>query len=201
MTIDEMAEIMDVLEIAYPAFYARQDESAKLKAMELWATMFADEHAQMVAMAVIAFIASDTKGFPPNVGAVKEKILDICQPDEMTEQEAFNLIAKAASNANYCAKEEFEKLPKELQRLVGSPNRLREWALMDTQTFQTVVGSNVMRSYRAIAKSTKETQMLPPSVRQLIEQTTQGKLMLEESKLSIEEENDRRNQIHKLMEG
>ena len=43
--------------------------------------------------------------------------------------------------------------------------------------------------------------MLPPSVRQLIEQTTQGKIMLEESKLSIEEENDRRNQIHKLMEG
>ena len=119
----------------------------------------------------------------------------------MTEQEAFNLIAKAASNANYGAKEEFEKLPKELQRLVGSPNRLREWALMDTQTFQTVVGSNVMRSYRAIAKSTKETQMLPPSVRQLIEQTMQSKLMLEESTLSIAEENDRRNEIHKLLEG
>ena len=57
MTIDEMAEIMDVLEIAYPAFYARQDEGSKLKAMELWATMFADEPAQMVAMAVKAFIA------------------------------------------------------------------------------------------------------------------------------------------------
>ena len=41
--------------------------------------------------------------------------------------------------------------------------------------------------------------MLPQSVRQLIEQTAQGKLMLEESNMSIEEENDRRNQIHKLM--
>lgn len=201
MTHEETLKIFSIMKANYTNFFKGMSKNDANAMVALWEDMFSHEKAEIVFAAVKAYIATDTKGYPPNVGAVKEKILDICQPDEMTEQEAFNLIAKAASNANYCAKEEFEKLPKELQRLVGSPNRLREWALMDTQTFQTVVGSNVMRSYRAIAKSTKETQMLPPSVRQLIEQTTQGKLMLEESKISIEEENDRRNQIHKLMEG
>ncbi len=102
MTIDEMAEIMDVMEIAYPAFYARQDESAKLKAMELWATMFADEPAQMVAMAVKAFIASDTKGFPPGIGQIKTIIGKMTMPKEleMTELEAWTKVRRAIRGAS-----------------------------------------------------------------------------------------------------
>ena len=137
MTIDEMAEIMDVLEIAYPAFYARQDESAKLKAMELWATMFADEPAQMVAMAVKAFIASDTKGFPPGIGQIKTIIGKMTMPKELeiTELEAWTKVRRAirgASMADWSRKlgpdgigppsavVAFEALPELLQRLVPS---------------------------------------------------------------------------------
>jgi hypothetical protein len=79
------------------------------------------------------------------------------QPNEMTEAEAWALVRKAASNSFYGqAAKEFDKLPPILQRLVGTPNQLRDWGMMDSNEFNTVVASNFQRSYRARVKSDKE---------------------------------------------
>lgn len=182
MTIDEMAEVMDILEIAYPAFYARQDEGAKLKAMELWATMFADDPAMMVAMAVKAFIASDTKGFPPNIGQIKGIINKMTMPKEleMSELEAWTLVRRAirgASMADWSRKlgpdgigppsaiVQFEKLPEILQRLVGDPGQLAQWEELPDDEINTVIQSNFMRSFRARAAHEKEMLALPAEIR------------------------------------
>lgn len=183
MTIDEMAEIMDVLEIAYPAFYARQDESAKLKAMELWATTFADDPAQMVAMAVKAFIVSDTKGFPPNIGQIKDIIYKMTMPREleMSEMEAWTLVRRAirgASMADWSRKlgpdgigppsavVKFNALPEILQRLVGDPMQLAQWEELPDDEINTVIQSNFMRSWRAMVSHEKEMLALPQDIRQ-----------------------------------
>lgn len=183
MTIDEMAEIMDVLEIAYPAFYARQDESAKLKAMELWATTFADDPAQMVAMAVKAFIVSDTKGFPPNIGQIKDIIYKVTMPREleMSELEAWTLVRRAirgASMADWSRKlgpdgigppsavVKFNALPEILQRLVGDPGQLALWEELPDDEINTVIQSNFMRSWRAMVSHEKEMLALPQDIRQ-----------------------------------
>jgi len=56
-----------------------------------------------------------------------------------------------------------------LQKIVGSPNTLREWALMDVETVNSVIQSNFMRSYRAKMTKMKEYAMLPESTKQLIQ--------------------------------
>lgn len=201
MTIDEMAEIMDVLEIAYPAFYARQDESAKLKAMELWATMFADEPAQMVAMAVKAFIASDTKGFPPGIGQIKTIIGKMTMPKEleMTELEAWTKVRRAirgASMADWSRKlgpdgigppsavVAFEALPEMLQRLVGDPMQLAQWEELPDDEINTVIQSNFMRSWRASVAHEKEMLALPADIRNNMQTLAEGMSvpLLEEKK-------------------
>ena len=74
MTKYETAVIMATLRAAYPQYYARQSVEDAEAALNLWAMQFADEPADDVAAAVSAYIACDTKGFPPSIGQIKEKL-------------------------------------------------------------------------------------------------------------------------------
>jgi hypothetical protein len=168
MTLEETGAIMDILRAAYPNFYKSQSADERLGAADLWAAMFGEDDFAIVACSVKAFIATDPKGFPPTIGAIKGRLADMRSPAEMTEQEAWNAVRSAISNGLYGAKEEFEKLPATLQRLVGAADALREWAAMDSERLETVVASNFMRSYRARAASERERMMLPGDVKEFM---------------------------------
>ena len=150
MTRQETGIIMDILTAAYPRFYSSTTGPDMRNAIKLWADMFAHDEVALVAAAVKSVIESDEKGFPPTIGQVKAKLRLLTAKPEMTEAEAWGLVARAIRNGLYGAEEDFEKFPPVVQRIVGSPNTLREWARMDTETVHSVVSSNVQRSYRAI---------------------------------------------------
>lgn len=170
MTRKETGIIMDILATAYPRFYSGPDAPDPAKAVSLWAEMFAEDDVALVAAAVKALIATDDKGYPPHIGAVKAKLRQITGGPEKTEADAWNLIARAVRNGLYGAKEEFAKLPPTLQRIVGSPAQLREWAMMDSETLHSVVASNVQRSYKAISSREREIAKLPGDVRKMARQ-------------------------------
>jgi hypothetical protein len=167
MTRQETGRIMDVLRAAYPQFYSRMGEEQLRGVVNLWAGMFADDDVTTVAAAVKALIASDTRGFPPVVGQVRESIRRLTQPGRMTEAEAWNRVVRALRNGVYGSADEFERLPETLRRLVGSPAQLREWAMLDSGELQTVVQSNFMRSYRARISDEERELSMPPDVRRL----------------------------------
>lgn len=167
MTRQETGIIMDILTTAYPAFYNSRNAPDMRMTVNLWAEMFAEDDVKIVAAAVKALIATDDKGFPPHIGAVKGRIRQIRNPDEMTEQEAWTHIAKALRNSSYNAEEEFSKLPSILQDVVHAPQQLREWARMDEATVQSVVASNLQRSFRAKAQSRRDFEAFPKDVQAL----------------------------------
>ena len=174
MTRKETGIIMDILATAYPRFYSGPDAPDPAKAVSLWAEMFAEDDVALVAAAVKALIATDDKGYPPHIGAVKAKLRQITGGTEETESDAWNLISRAVRNGLYGAKEEFAKLPPTLQRIVGSPSQLREWAMMDSETLHSVVASNVQRSYKAISYREREIAKLPGDVRKMARQISAG---------------------------
>lgn len=167
MNRQETGIIMDILATAYPRFYAGKDAPDPARAVALWSEMFAHDDVALVAAAVKALIASDDKGFPPHVGAVKAKLRQLTGQayPEFSEAEAWSKISKAVRNGIYGAKEEYDKLPPTLRRIVGSPAQLREWAMLDSETLHSVVASNVQRSFRAISTQEQETAKLPKDVR------------------------------------
>lgn len=164
----ETAEILSVLKAAYPQFYSNIGSAEANKIVSLWAEMFEDEPLRDVALAVKSMLASRTSTFPPNIGEVKAQLVKMRAPNEMTAQEAWNLVAKAIRNGVYGSQEEFQKLPKNVQRLVGSPQQIREWALMEADTVSSVIASNFQRSYNVRQQSDKEYAALPSSVKQLV---------------------------------
>ena len=159
---------MAILETAYPSYYAKRNAQQHIEAAKLYAEMFADDPANLVYSAVKAFIVGDTSGFPPSIGQIKERMHSLIAQDAMTETEAWSLVSRACSNGIYGYLTEFQKLPPNVQAVVGRPEQLKEWAMMDSETVQSVVASNFMRSYRVCAKRAKEHDLLPENVKELI---------------------------------
>ena len=170
MTYDETLKIFAVLKANYSNFYKNMSRIDAEAQVSLWAEMFEDTPYEVVGMAVKAFIATDVEGYPPNVGRIKQEIRKLSEKEQMTEQEAISLIMKATKNGLYGADKEYEKLPPVLQRLVGSPSQLKVWARMPVDVLQTVVASNLMRSYKAIAQREEYEKALPSSIKNLLGQ-------------------------------
>lgn len=165
MTRDDTIKALYILKIAYPQFYKDMTREEGERVVDLWAMMFDGDDPLLVINAVKSFIATDTKGFPPAIGLIKKKMRDISHPDLMTEMDAWNYVKIAVRNSLYNAKQEFDKLPPTIQSLIGSHNVLREWAMLDSGQFDTVVQSNFMRSFKARHKHEQDYQALPESVK------------------------------------
>ncbi len=172
MTNDEALKIITVFQLNYPDNFRGKSDLVIKATVELWEKMFADEPYALVNAAVIAHMATDTSRFMPPIGVIKEAVRKLQQPEEMTQQEAWNIVAKALRNSAYGSEDEFQKLPSQIKRVVGSPRQLREWALMDTDTVQSVVASNFQRSFKAIQSREQEFQKLPSGVRQYMAELT-----------------------------
>ena len=197
MTKREIAEIITIMQTNYPDDFRNLSDVALNAKIQLWHKQFQDDNYQDVLTAVMAHIASDTNRFMPPVGVIKAMLVKIRQPDELTELEAWELVRRACSNSNYGAKEEFDKLPPVVRRLVGSPNQLREWAMMDSDTLNSVVASNFQRSYKARAASEREYLALPSDVRNAMERLSGAMRMPE---LGEGVTNERRNeQLRRLL--
>ena len=169
MTIKETAAVMDVLDIVYPGFLQRQ-KGPKMT-IRMWTEMLEPYPLKLVMAAVKSLIATDEKGFPPVPGQVLGKIRQLTAADngQLTEQEAWNLVRQAVGNGIYSSREEFDRLPPEVQRVVHDPAVLREWAMMPADELNTVIASNFQRSYRAVVQQKREYDALPKDVRQMIE--------------------------------
>jgi len=174
MNREETAVIMFTLQAAYPRFYINQTEKDMTMALNLWSTMFESEPAYLVTEAIKALLT--TLVFPPTIADVKSKILLLTRPPDLTESEAWNLVYKAIQSSSHYSVKRFDSLSPILQRLVGSPAQLREWASMEDPKSMEVASSNFKRSYTARVKQEREYQILPESNKKLISGI--GKIML-----------------------
>lgn len=165
----DVLKLLMLLEAEYPqSFKGLDDEHRKLKT-ELWAKEFEQDNANVV-FAAARILMRSGREFAPTSGQIREKIMSFADAKTLDEQQAWSLVAKACANGYYGYRTEFEKLPVEVQRAIGRPEQLREWALVDENTLQTVVASNFMRSYKTTVSREKELARIPAEIRkQLIE--------------------------------
>lgn len=167
MNRSDVNKIMAILEVAYPNWIAKlHDEKLKIM-LNMWTEMFEDDDPNLVATAVKAIMLSDPSPFPPTIGAIKSKMYELTHQDELTEQEAWNLVSSAIDNSGYNAKAEYEKLPDIIKSMI-TPSMLHEYALMSTDQVQSVIASNFMRSYRVRKEKNKEYQLLPSKMQTMI---------------------------------
>jgi hypothetical protein len=156
----ETLKVMAVLNATYPTQFIRLGDDVKKTMVNVWQEMFAEDSYEVVIQAVKNHIQLDTAGFIPTIGAIKESIRKLHHPNEMTEQEAIATIMQALGQAYYKPQTSFDSLPAILRRIVGTPEQLQQWSIMELETVQSVIASNIGRTYRALARQEREQQTL-----------------------------------------
>lgn len=167
MTREETKQILMSMLAAYPNY----KPSDKTVAVNLWSEMLSEYSYPQVSAALKAYIRSDTSGFAPSIGQIVDKIQTINSPAALSEMEAWSLVSRALRNGYYHAEEEYAKLPPLVQKAVGAPSQLRNWAVTDIESVENVIQSNFMRTYRAALKYEQEMAKMPAELRKIMGET------------------------------
>jgi len=161
--------ILTLLQSEYPHSFSNMDERTMKLKLKLWEAEFTGDDLNLVYAAVRLYMKRPEE-FAPSIGKIREnmRILLKTGDEELSEQDAWVLVSKACARGLYHAAEEFEKLPPDVQRAVGSPEQLRAWAMMDEETVQSVVSSNFRKTYRTQLERDRTAALIPPEAREMI---------------------------------
>lgn len=194
MTRDECYSMLKLLQAAYPNFYKGMKRSQADDVLNLWTEMFAGEDVNIVKFALHRLIETHS-GFPPDIAEVKNHIRLLVQAatGEPTDEELWRILRKAAANGLYGSSEEFDRLPPVLKRYCGSPSALREMAMQDEKTLDTVVHGQFLRQISGIRERQEYHDSLPDAVRDTVSRLY-GRLEGERV-LTPGEENERKNAV------
>ena len=139
-----------------PAFIPDKD------AFDIWYSMLQDLPYKVAAMSTQQYMAMNK--FPPTIADIREGCANMQSEEEDNESKAWDKVYKAICNSTYNSESEFEKLPPIAQKVVGSPNQLRAWA-MDESFNAGVESSNFKRLYVQGQEREKKQLQLPESLR------------------------------------
>lgn len=148
--------------------YPNYKPSNLSETVDVWNMMLEEYSYSKISTALKAYVHSDTSGFAPSIGQLINKLHEVQSPQELNEMEAWLLVSRALRNGTYGAVEEFNKLPPLVQKAVGSPDNLRNWAQTDSESIENVVQSNFMRTYRIVINRAKEYQKMSKDIQALI---------------------------------
>ena len=165
MTRDETKQILMILETSYANFHVEN----KTQTVDVWHMLLKDFTYKDIQLALVTYIQTSGSAFAPSVAeliAMTRKPVELAQMDEVT---AWTQVRKAIKRGLYYSEEEFNKLSPEVQKAVGAPAQIREWAQLPSDEIETVIQSNFRRRFDTMQKRDLEIQALPTEVRQAIE--------------------------------
>lgn len=169
MTKKEVLEVVYYFRAMFPHCYKGLTDDESRALLAVWFDQLEQYDHKTVWAAVKTYAATTKKEFPPLPSDIIDQITKLtAKPgDKISEGEAWQLCYKAICNSIYCSSEEFEKLPEIIQRAVGSPEVLNQWAQIDMDSIE-VIHSNFLRAFRIEQERKTEEQKLPESVRQFL---------------------------------
>lgn len=173
MTKQEVSQILTLIQTEFPNSFSKLDKRQMQAKFELWCMEFADDPFEAVFTAFRMYLESGEE-FAPNIGQLRKRMRMQREQDELSEGEALALVSKACRNGSYGYMKEYGKLPPDVQKAVGRPEQLRDWARLDETEFQTVAGSQFLRSFRAVRERRKETETYPQSLKNMINKISIG---------------------------
>lgn len=166
MVFEEVKKLLYVVRANYKKHFDSYSEEDLKNLAIAWGMCLENYTYEQASQGLKAFMITDTKGFPPTVGQIIEKIQLMFPPDGMMgAMEAWQLVYKAVCNSTYNAEMEFMKLPPLCQQVIGNASNLREMASMDADTVKSVEQSHFIRQYNENMKREMEMQKLPASMR------------------------------------
>ena len=163
-------EIQDLL-ISIQSLYPNWKPENKTATVNAWHWALEEYPAPAVKAALQMYVKTNNTGFAPSVSQIINGIYKPMEKDTLSEGEAWSLVKRAIKDGNYHAEERYNELPPLVQKAVGSPNMIHQWAGTDSDEVNTVIMSNFQRSYRIIVQREQENVRINPIIAGMIEAT------------------------------
>lgn len=175
MNRDETEKIIFVLRAQYPEYYARLSRDDVELSMQTWHKLLNDFTYEQVSAGLEMYIRNDIYGRAPKVGQIIAAIQKLDPPKD-NANEAWAQVYKAIGRSSYYAEEEFNKLDPIVQKAVGSPANLREYASMNINDVSVTVKAHFKSVYETELKRQEELAKLPQEMRDKLAQEEQKKI-------------------------
>ena len=165
MTREEWLDVARVLNDAYEfngkAMFETPDK------VQFWFSCLQDLDYKILCAAVKKLAMTNPNR--PTIASIREAYMSLADAgDKMSESEAWDMVRTALRDSTYHAEEQFALLPASVQRAVVSPDRLREWSALNSETVTSVVRAEFRRIYESAQKQIAEEKQIGDIGRNLI---------------------------------
>lgn len=119
MTREETIKLIGIITMAYPNFDKFRDEKHIRSMVSVWADMFSEDDAGLVALAIKEHIS--TSKWPPSIAEIRELMTRIVNPNIIPPDEAWEIVAKYLYIAGeYCHRDYRAELPKAIAESIDA---------------------------------------------------------------------------------
>lgn len=167
MSRTEMVQIITLLAGNYETI-ANKSQQQKELMLNTWYECLGDLDYKLVLQAVKKTITESP--YPPTIHEVRKNAIEFVNPTtQKTGIEAWNEAIKMISNGLYMTEEQFNNYSPEVKRFFGSVNQVRQLAMVDMETINTVTKGQFLKQYDILVQRDKEEKLLPAPMKEMIE--------------------------------
>lgn len=171
MTIEETTKILSLIYSEYPNSFNKLSKSDLNAKATLWTRLLSDIDYKTAGKALQMYLVTDTTGYPPTVGKLRQNAVRLTQKPILDSTSAWQAVKRAIHAAEDNPYQAFQALPEECKRIVGDYNQLMDWTCCTAERINTVVYSNFIKSYTAMQNETTEFLTLPPELKAIARKT------------------------------
>lgn len=166
MTYQDTQKILTVLKTAYPKAFTLPAEEAKRR-LNLWYEMLSEYDTEIAVYATKNYIKHNK--YPPNIAGLVEEIEKLT--DTNYETELWNELSEVVSRGTVFTQEDFEKLSEPLKIWAKSTRQIKELALLPSETFQTVIRGQFLKTIKTVIDRKKAFDVLPNEIKNKLSQS------------------------------
>lgn len=166
MTREETQMLIASIKAVYPNFKIAPEELTFT--VNAWHTMLEEYPYEGIQAAFKIYVKTNNTGFAPSVSQLINAMYQPKENNQLSEGEAWAMVKRAIQDGCYHAGERYNELPPMIQRAVGSPNMISQWAQTDSDTVNTVIMSNFQRTYRTLLQKQSFNDKVPETLSGLV---------------------------------
>lgn len=166
MNRTETIQIITLLAGNYDSI-ANKDKTQKQLMVETWLECLGDLDYKLVLQAVKKTIISSP--YPPTIHEVRKNAIEIIKPStQKTAIEAWNEALSMISGGLYMTEEQFNQHSSEVKRFFGSVNQVRQLAMLDSDTVNSVTKGQFLKQYEVLVEREKQKKLLPENMKETL---------------------------------
>lgn len=176
MTREETIKLIGIITMAYPNFDKFRDEKHIRSMVNVWADMFAEDEAGLVALAIKEHIS--TSKWPPSIAEIRELMTRIVNPNIIPPDEAWEIVAKYLYLAGeHCHRDYRAELPQAIADSIDAIGYGQLYALHVAYARGSSAKAELdrvafLQTYEEKVERQRRKAMLPDSLRRSIDAAT-----------------------------